>query len=45
VNPNDAIVAVLSMAIGAATLITLVGQWVKGRKSVAASTVASFERA
>jgi hypothetical protein len=43
VNQNDAIVAVLSMAIGAATLITLVGLWLKGRKSVAASTVASFE--
>jgi hypothetical protein len=43
VNQNDAIVAVLSMAIGAVTLITLVGLWVKARKNVAASTVASFE--
>jgi hypothetical protein len=43
VNPNDAIVAVLSMAIGAATLLSIVGMWLKGRKNVAASTVAGFE--
>jgi hypothetical protein len=43
VNPNDAIVAVLSMAIGAATLLGLVRLWVNGRKNVAAATVASFE--
>jgi hypothetical protein len=43
VDQNDAIVAVLSMAIGAATLLTLVRLWVTGRKNVAAATVASFE--
>jgi hypothetical protein len=43
VDQNDAIVAVLSMAIGAATLLTLVRLWLNGRKNVAAATVASFE--
>jgi hypothetical protein len=43
VDQNDAIVAVLSMAIGAATLLTLVRLWLSGRKNVAAATVASFE--
>ncbi|HXB26769.1 MAG TPA: hypothetical protein VNV25_18730 [Gemmatimonadaceae bacterium] len=42
-DQNDAIVAVLSMAIGAATLLTLVRLWLNGRKNVAAATVASFE--
>ncbi len=42
-DQNDAIVAVLSMAIGGATLITLVRLWLNGRKNVAAATVASFE--
>ena len=42
-DQNEAIVAVVSTAICAATLISLVGQWLKGRKNVAASTVASFE--
>jgi hypothetical protein len=43
VDQNEAIVAVLSMAIGAATLLTLVRLWLNGRKNVAAATVASFE--
>jgi hypothetical protein len=43
VDQNEAIVAVMSTAICAATLISLVGLWFKGRKNVAASTVASFE--
>jgi hypothetical protein len=43
VDQNEAIVAVMSTAICATTLITLVGLWLKGRKNVAASTVAAFE--
>ena len=42
-DQNDAIVAVMSVAICAATLVSLVGMWLRGRKAVAASTVASFE--
>ena len=42
-DQNESIVAVMSIAISAATLITLVRLWVKGRQSVPASTVASFE--
>ena len=42
-DPNEAIVAVMSTAIGAATLLGIVGMWYRARKSVAASTVSSFE--
>lgn len=42
-DQNDAIVAVMSVAICAATLLSLVRMWLSGRKNVAASTVASFE--
>jgi hypothetical protein len=43
VEQNEAIVAILSTAIGAATLLSLMGMWLKARKNVAASTVAAFE--
>ena len=42
-DQNDAIVAVMSVAICAATLLSLVRMWLNGRKNVGASTVASFE--
>ena len=42
-DQNEALVAVLSMAIGAATLISLVGMWFKGRRNIAASALSSFE--
>ena len=42
-DQNEAIVAVMSTAIGAATLVSLMGMWWRGRRNVASSTVASFE--
>ena len=42
-DQNEAIVAVMSMAIGAATLLGLFGMWFRGRRNVASSTIASFE--
>ena len=42
-DQNEAIVTLMSVAICAATLVSLVGMWFKARKNVAASTVASFE--
>jgi hypothetical protein len=43
VDQNEAIVAVMSMAIGAATLLGILGMWFRGRRNIASSTVASFE--
>jgi hypothetical protein len=43
VDQNEAIVAVMSMAIGAGTLVGLFGMWWRGRRNVASSTIASFE--
>jgi len=42
---NEAIVAVLSMAVGCTTLITLVGMWLKYRKNkgVGADALGSVE--
>jgi Flp pilus assembly protein CpaB len=43
VDQNEAIVAVMSMAIGAATLLGILNMWWRGRRNVASATVASFE--
>jgi hypothetical protein len=43
VDQNEAIVAVMSTAIGAATLLGIISMWWRGRRNVASSTVASFE--
>jgi len=43
VNQNEAAVAILTLGICAATLITIVKAWFRSRQNVAASTVAQFE--
>jgi hypothetical protein len=43
VDQNEAIVAVLSFAIGAATLLSLIGMWLRARRSVPASALQSVE--
>lgn len=42
-DQNEAIVTVVTLAICAATLLSIVRMWLKGRQNVGASTVASFE--
>jgi hypothetical protein len=42
-DQNEAIVTVLTLAVCAATLLSLVRMWLKSRQTVAASTVAQFE--
>lgn len=42
-DQNEAIVTVVTLAVCAATLISLVRMWFNARRNVAASTIASFE--
>ena len=42
-DKNQAIVTVFTLAVSAATLLSLVRMWFNARRNVGASTVASFE--
>jgi len=43
VDQNEAIVTVMTIAISAATLISIVRMWVQGRRAVAASALTGLE--